>query len=97
MKRLNDIDSLTPTQKNQMEAFRKAAPIIKKQEIKKFTDKISYPISFFDFETFTDAVPLYDGQRPHMQMPFQYSLHIQNDENQALNIDDNHFEFIADP
>ena len=32
-----------------------------------------------------------------MQMPFQYSLHIQNDENQALNIDDNHFEFIADP
>ena len=95
--KVNDIDSLTPTQKNQMEAFRKAAPIIKKQEIKKFTDKIIYPISFFDFETFTDAVPLYDGQRPHMQMPFQYSLHIQNDENQALDIDDNHFEFIADP
>ena len=44
--KMNDIDSLTPTQKNQIEAFREATPIIKKQEIKKFTDKIIYPISF---------------------------------------------------
>ena len=95
--KVDDIDSLTPTQKNQMEAYREATPIIKKQEIKKFTDKITYPISFFDFETFTDAVPLYDGQRPHMQMPFQYSLHIQDNENQTLKINENHFEFIANP
>ena len=39
---------------------------------------VDYPISYFDFETFTDAVPIYDGQKAHMQMPFQYSLHIQN-------------------
>ena len=45
--KLNDIDSLTPTQKNQIEAFRKAAPIIKKQEIKKFTDKIILSYKFF--------------------------------------------------
>jgi len=93
--KVNDIDSLTLTQKNQMEAFRKAAPIIKKQEIKKFTDKIIYPISFFDFETFTDAVPLYDGQRPHMQMPFQYSLHVQESSEDDLSSSDRHFQFIG--
>ena len=31
-----------------------------------------------------------------MQMPFQYSLHIQRNEKEKLNINDNHFEFIAD-
>ena len=31
-----------------------------------------------------------------MQMPFQYSLHIQRNEKEKLNIEDNHFEFIAD-
>ncbi|MEL0238969.1 MAG: DUF2779 domain-containing protein, partial [Gammaproteobacteria bacterium] len=61
-----------------------------------FIDKVQYPISYFDFETFTDAVPIYDMQRPHMQMPFQYSLHVQNNKDEKLNIEDNHFEFIAD-
>ena len=60
-----------------------------------FIDKVEYPISYFDFETFTDAVPIYDMQRPHMQMPFQYSLHVQNNKDEKLNIKDNHFEFIA--
>ena len=52
--------------------------------------------SYFDFETFTDAIPIFDKQRPHMQMPFQYSLHIQMNEDEKLEIDDNHFEFIAE-
>ena len=28
-------------------------------------------------------------------MPFQYSLHVQNNKDEKLNIFDNHFEFIA--
>ena len=63
--------------------------------INDFINKVKYPISYFDFETFTDAVPIYNGQRPHMQMPFQYSLHIQNHKDEKLKIDDNHYEFIA--
>ena len=39
---------------------------------------------------------VYDKQRPHMQMPFQYSLQ-QNERNEELKVNDNHFEFIADP
>ena len=49
---------------------------IDKQKIKEFLDTIKYPINFFDFETFQNAIPRFDNQRPYAQMPFQYSLHI---------------------
>ena len=45
-----------------------------------------------DFETFMPAVPLYDDSRPYQQIPFQYSLHYQEDPNSDLK----HFEFLAD-
>ena len=49
---------------------------IDKPKIKEFLDTIEYPINFFDFETFQNAIPRFDNQRPYAQMPFQYSLHI---------------------
>ena len=94
--KIKDKESLSPTQKNQLRAYKEKSPIINTEKIKSFIDKVKYPISYFDFETFTDAVPIHDKQKPHMQMPFQYSLHIQRDEDKKLGINDNHFEFIAD-
>jgi hypothetical protein len=44
--------------------------------IQAFLDKLEYPLNFFDFETYQEAIPRFDGQRPYMQLPFQYSLHI---------------------
>jgi len=49
---------------------------IDKPKIKEFLDTIIYPINFFDFETFQNAIPRFENQRPYAQMPFQYSLHI---------------------
>jgi hypothetical protein len=49
---------------------------IDKPKIKEFLDTISYPINFFDFETFQNAIPRFDNQRPYAQVPFRYSLHI---------------------
>ena len=94
--KIKDKESLSPTQKNQLRAYEEKSPIINTEKIKSFIDKVKYPISYFDFETFTDAVPIHDKQKPHMQMPFQYSLHIQNDINEKLNLKDNHYQFIAD-
>ena len=93
--KIQDEDSLSPIQKIQLKAYKENSTIINKEKIMNFIDKVQYPISYFDFETFTDAVPIYDIQRPHMQMPFQYSLHVQNNKDEKLNIFDNHFEFIA--
>lgn len=64
---------------------------IDKPKIKEFLDKIKYPINFFDFETFQNAIPRFNHQRPYAQMPFQYSLHI-------LHVDGTleHKEFLGD-
>lgn len=69
----------------------KREPIIKKEEIKKFLDTISYPLYFLDFETFQQAVPEYDGVRPYLPIPFQYSLHALQSEDAPLE----HYEFLA--
>ena len=66
--------------------------IIDKKGIKNFLESLSYPLYFMDFETFMPAVPLYDNSRPYQQIPFQYSLHYQEDYNSDLK----HFEFLAD-
>ena len=86
---------LSTTQKNQIKAYETKEPIIDTSKINTFISSVKYPISYFDFETFTDAVPLYDGQRPHMQMPFQYSLHVQESMEDDLSSSDRHFEFIG--
>jgi len=64
---------------------------IDKPKIKEFFDTIAYPINFFDFETFQNAIPRFDNQRPYQQMPFQYSLHILH-KNGTLE----HKEFLGD-
>jgi len=54
-------------------------PHIDKAQIKTFLDTIKYPLYHLDFETFQQAVPQWDGVSPYMQIPFQYSLHIQSE------------------
>ena len=48
------------------------------------------PLYFLDFETMGSGVPLFDRTRPYQQIPFQYSLHVQ-DADQIK-----HFEFLAE-
>ena len=64
---------------------------VDKEEIRKFLDTIEYPINFFDFETFQNAIPRFDNQRPYAQMPFQYSLHILHEDGTL-----EHKEFLGD-
>ena len=85
--KITNTESFSAIQQLQLEAYKTNTPVINKNKITTFINKIKYPISYFDFETFTDAVPIFDKQRPHMQMPFQYSLHIQMNEDEKLEID----------
>jgi hypothetical protein len=61
-------------------------------KIQEFFKQWEFPLHFFDFETIMPALPVLDGTRPYQQVPFQYSLHIL-DENQSLK----HYEFLAHP
>jgi CRISPR/Cas system-associated exonuclease Cas4 (RecB family) len=64
--------------------------IINTDILQEFISEITHPIYFFDFETFGDAVPRFRGQKPYEQIPFQYSVHVL-DENGNLE----HYEFLA--
>lgn len=44
--------------------------------IRRFSDSLTYPLYFVDFESFQPSVPLFDHSRPYQQIVFQYSLHI---------------------
>ncbi len=48
------------------------------EQIRAFFEGLEYPIYHLDFETFNPAIPPFDGTRPYMQIPFQYSLHIEH-------------------
>jgi len=63
-----------------------------KQQIKYFLDNLQYPIYYFDFETIYSAVPRFDNSRPYQQIPFQFSLHIQDKPNGDLK----HISFLAE-
>jgi hypothetical protein len=60
----------------QIEAALTGKEFINPDGIRKFLEKISYPIYFLDFETMQDAIPQYDGAKVYAQITFQYSLHI---------------------
>lgn len=87
------LDILNKSQRLQVEAFLNKNEKIDKDALRAFFDKLFYPMCFMDFETFYTAIPLFDGIRPYQQVPFQYSLHIQNSEGAELK----HFEYLAEP
>lgn len=83
--------ALNTTQKLQVETFKSNEPYINKSIIKDFIEIVKFPINFFDFETFQNAIPRFDSQRPYMQIPFQYSLHILHEDGTL-----EHKEFLGD-
>lgn len=68
--------SLTDSQRLMVKSFQDREPKVDKRAIKKFLSVLHFPLYFFDYETFSSAVPLLDGASPHKHFPVQYSLHV---------------------
>ena len=83
---------LTHFQNLQRNGLKNEETYIDKLVIKNIILRWEFPLYFFDFETVFPAIPVLDGTRPYQQVPFQYSLHIL-DENGILT----HKEFLANP
>ena len=66
-------------------------PYIDRDGIRRFLDKLSYPLYFLDFETMQDLIPQYDGTHPSMQITFQYSLHVKRSADAPYE----HYEYLA--
>lgn len=50
-------------------------------EIRNEFRKFEYPLYFLDYETYSPAIPLFDGYKPYQHCVFQYSLHIIDEAN----------------
>ena len=64
---------------------------IDRNNISAFLRDLNYPLYFLDFETMGTAIPIFDNSKPYQQLVFQYSLHIQNEDNEVT-----HHEYLAE-
>ena len=83
--------NIGPIQNMQIESALTGKEFINPAGIRKFLEKITYPIYFLDFETMQDPVPQYDGAKVYAQITFQYSLHIKP----SATADYDHKEYLA--
>ncbi len=60
----------------EINCFLNQQEIYEKELVDDFLSELQYPIHFLDYETISDAVPMFDKSRPYQQIPFQYSLHV---------------------
>jgi predicted RecB family nuclease len=60
-------------------------------ELKDELEGLRYPLYFADFETVNPAIPRFAGMHPYDQIPFQWSVHVQQQAGAAPE----HFEFLA--
>lgn len=92
IKDIPDGYNLNFKQKIQLECAKTDKPKIDKGEILKFINSLEYPLYFFDFETFSTAIPLYTGVKPYQRIPFQYSIHTLD----AIDGQPGHYDFLAE-
>ncbi len=84
------IPSLTGMQNKQISAEIEGSEYLDKPGVSEFLNLLADPAGYMDFETFQDAVPSFNNQKPYQQIPFQYSLHVNK------NGKTDHFEFLAE-
>ena len=83
---------LTDNQEIQRRTAKTGQPHVDKLAIKAFLKQLKFPTSYWDFETFATAIPMFDGVRPYTQIPFQFSLHIMR----SPGAEPEHHKFLAD-
>lgn len=78
----------------QRDAYRFGKPYIDKEKIKAGIKQLKYPIYHLDFETMPCPLPRFKGEKPYMQSPFEFSLHIENEPGKCDKFKDNYI-FLA--
>lgn len=75
---------LSAKQQHQVQLARSGEEIIQSEGIKQFLDTLKYPLHFLDYETFQQPIPLWEGFVPQQQVPFQYSVHIVEEDGRIM-------------
>lgn len=67
---------LSPKQHHQVALARSGSEIVQRSQIRSLLDQLRFPLHFLDYETFQQPIPMWEDIAPHQQIPFQYSLHV---------------------
>ena len=76
----------------QLAYHRSGEVLVNHDQLRAFLKPLTYPLYFFDFETIMPAIPEFDQTRPYQQIPFQFSLHVQQSPGDTLG----HHYFLGD-
>jgi hypothetical protein len=60
-----------------LEAVRSGELAVDLEGFRELSADLEFPLWFMDFETYMPGLPIFAGTRPWQQLPFQWSLHIQ--------------------
>lgn len=89
---INSKAKLNEKQSRQVEtAYYHLPDTVDKENLRRCISEYTYPLYHLDFETTQFAVPPYDDMKPYQQIPFQYSLHVQ----QYAGARPEHHEFLG--
>ena len=83
---------LTAAQRVQKAAVAADGAHVDKDVVAQILGGLEYPLWLLDFESLNPAVPLFDGTRPFQQIPFQFSLHVQ----ESPNAEPRHIEYLSE-
>jgi hypothetical protein len=83
------IQELNYKQTIQVDSEKTGRTFVNRLAIRKFLEKLEYPLYFLDFESINPAIPIFENTRPYQQIAFMFSLHILDKELQ-------HHSFIAE-
>lgn len=92
MSEVPDSVKLNDKQKIQRALIRDSGVHRDEAQIENFLNGLSYPIYYLDFETINPAIPKFDGMKPYQRIPFQFSLHVQNEKGGEVS----HVSFLAE-
>ena len=76
----DDFPGLTAAQREMVATVKAREPSVDVAGLVRALDTLVWPVFHLDFETVAPALPLWPGTRPYHAVPFQYSLHIQQED-----------------
>jgi hypothetical protein len=71
-----DFPGLTEGHQMVLQAARTGELVLDSARIEQLVEGLRFPLGFMDFETYMPGLPIYAGMRPWQQVPFQWSLHV---------------------
>ncbi|MDX5426510.1 MAG: DUF2779 domain-containing protein [Bacteroidota bacterium] len=84
-------EPLTDREQRRMKSVLEGKELFDTKAVQGFLQELKFPFHYLDFETFMPTIPEFNGTRPYQQIPFQYSLHIQESPDSPIQ----HKEFLA--